>query len=372
MLVSLARWTMLTPGTQGRLLYPAAWAINLVLIWGWSRWVIMPRWRKIWLAVPIVPLAILAILSPFTVIRPAFAKPPLITPAAMPVEARLSPVRHGEQVRRLGATIEPTSAHPGDTVWVTLYWQVLERLDQDYTVFVHLTDHQGRSVAEANSWPGLGNYPTQLWQPGTVIVDRYPVQIPGGAPVPMLLRADVGFFIWPEGDALPSYAADGKPAPDVVGIVRLLPRHPPQLHPAMPLDIKLGTGVALLGYDLVAPDGPLAPGQTSTLTLYWRATTSLTEDYTVFVHLRGPDGVVLAGWDGQPLDGAWPTSAWEPGQPVADGRILTIPQEMTPGRYNLWVGMYRLADGARLKVAGPADRVRDDAIRLGEVVVSGE
>jgi len=400
MLISLARWTSLTPGMQGRLLFPAIWAITVILIWGWSRWLdahtlgaqpgmtvawlgqrpvraagwsrwLSGRWRSLWLALPIVPLAMVAVIVPFAVIRPAYQKPPLIAPDAVPLAARLPVVQHGDQVACNGGMIEPDTAHPGDTVWVTVYWQVLAPFERDYTVFVHFTDHAGRGVAEAGSWPGSGSYPTRLWQPGTVIVDRYPVRIPGGAAAPSLLRADVGFFIWPDEQLLPSFAPNGDATPSVVGRLRLLPGRTKRPEPAHRLDVRLDEAVRLLGYDL-SPTGPVASGADLTVTLYWEATSRLVEDYTVFVHLRGPDGANLAQGDGQPLAGAWPTSAWEPGQPVTDRHTVTLPISTAAGAYGLWVGLYRLADLSRLPVAGPSDQVRDDAIFLGEVVVTDE
>jgi len=365
--IGLVRWTLLTPATQGRLLFPAAWAFSLLLMLGWSQWV-PSRWRAHWLAAPIVPLAVLALVAPFAVIRPAYQRPPLVTEAAIPDAARLTPVDYGTTVRRLGAAIEPDGVHPGDLLWVTVYWQVLDRMDQDYTVYVHLLDHQGQSVAEANNWPGLGNYPTRLWQPGMIIADRYPVRIPADVRTPELVTADIGLFTWPAGKDQPIHLPDGTSAVGLIGTVRLLPRQPDAVQPPAKLEAHFGADIKLLGYER-SPASLITPGSQVTLTLYWLPSARPMEDYTVFVHLRDSTGNKIAQGDNQPLDGSWPTSAWEPGQPVIDHYQLTVPQRTAPGAYDLWIGMYRSPDGSRLAVSGPTDRVHDGGILVDKVFV---
>ncbi|MCX6031303.1 MAG: glycosyltransferase family 39 protein [Chloroflexi bacterium] len=382
-LMSLIRWTLLTPGTQGRLLFPAAWAISLLLMLGWDSLSTRPSRspktlrqaqgklskvaRAAWLAVPLVPLAALALAAPFAVIRPAYARPPLIAADAVPAMARLTPVQHGESVRCIGGMIEPATARPGDTVWATVYWEVLRPVDRDYSVFIHLTDRQGQSVAEANGWPGLGSYPTRLWQPGTVIVDRHPVVIPPDAAAQVVLRADIGLFL--PGDSSDSARPpDGASTANVIGTVRLLPRRIEPARPAHPLTVSLEDGITLLGYDLT-PTGPVTPGQMLTLALYWQATRRPAADYTVFVHLRPADGPNLAQADGVPLGGDWPTSAWAPGQPIADPHTLAIPAGIPAGAYALWIGMYRPADLTRLTLSAAGARINDNALYLGDVIV---
>ena len=377
MLAGLVRWTLLTPGMQGRLLYPAAWAINLLLVLGWSRWSELfsaarwPRLRFGWLAVPAGLLFLLAVISPGAVIAPTYRKPMLIAPAEVPISAQIAPVTFGTQARLIGARISPETARPGETAWVTLYWEVLERFDRDYTVFVQLQDHAGRTVTQETSWPGLGAYPTRLWKPGTIVVDRYPVSFPVDAVTPSLLKIKVGFFIPYTDQGLPSRSADGSTTPDVFGKLRLLPDKVVLPDPSVPIEVRLGDdGIRLLGYDLVV--GAQSEGQPIEVTLYWKADRSLTQDYTVFVHLRRPDGKNLVQRDRQPLAGAWPTWAWEPDQPVVDRYTLSVPAGTPPGRYTLWAGMYRLADLTRLPLSGAGLQTRDDALFLGEVVIRND
>ncbi len=370
LVAGLVAWVATTPGAQGRLLFPAAWAIGLFLMVGWAGWSVARR-RSLWLMAPPLFLAVLSALSPWLVIRPAYQRPPVIAPADVPAEARQTPVYHGAPVRSLGGRVSPDTVRPGETVWATNYWEVLAPLERDYTAFVHMLDQDGRSVAESNSWPGQGNYPTRLWQPGTVVVDEHPVQIPYDVAAPVVLNADFGLFLAPQGAELRSQTADGEPVENIVGSVRVLPMTPPAARPQQTVSAQLGDSIRLLGYDLLGAF-PAEAGRPATVTLYWQADRRPTDDYTVFIHLRDRDGVNVAYGDGPPRDGGWPTWAWEPGQAVIDRHTLVIPEDVPAGSYTLWAGMYRLGDESRLPVSGPESRVLDDAIYLQDVVVTGD
>jgi hypothetical protein len=60
---------------------------------------------------------------------------------------------------------------------VTLYWQTDRPPVNDYTIFVHLLDEAGSLVAQADGPPANGAYPTSLWEPGEIIVDKHELPI---------------------------------------------------------------------------------------------------------------------------------------------------------------------------------------------------
>jgi hypothetical protein len=78
------------------------------------------------------------------------------------------------------------------------------------------------------------------------------------------------------------------------------------------------------------------------ITLRWRALRPINQDYVVFVHITPPNGIPIAQRDARPLDGAFPTPAWTPGQLVSDPYRLTLPPDVPAGRYQIRVGMYPL------------------------------
>ena len=86
------------------------------------------------------------------------------------------------------------------------------------------------------------------------------------------------------------------------------------------------------------------------LTLFWSAERPPARDYTVFVHVVGPDGQMVGQWDQTPAAGNAPTSGWAPGQLIADEYRVPIPGKAEDGPYRVFVGMYDPATGTRLDV----------------------
>jgi hypothetical protein len=68
----------------------------------------------------------------------------------------------------------------GDSLTVSLYWQSVAKTDKDYTVFVHLLDASGKVVAQIDSQPRGGAYPTSIWDAGEIIRDDYGLSLPKG------------------------------------------------------------------------------------------------------------------------------------------------------------------------------------------------
>lgn len=60
---------------------------------------------------------------------------------------------------------------------VVLFWRANQRVEKNYTVFVHLADTNQRIVAQQDRAPAFGLYPTTAWQPGESIVDAYDLSV---------------------------------------------------------------------------------------------------------------------------------------------------------------------------------------------------
>jgi len=70
---------------------------------------------------------------------------------------------------------------------------------------------------------------------------------------------------------------------------------------------------------------------------------------TLFAHLVGADGVLLAQADGDPLRGLYPFSLWRPGEVVRDVRVFV---GVPPGPTTVALGVWDPATGLRWKAAG--------------------
>ncbi len=93
--------------------------------------------------------------------------------------ARAKPVNanFARLITLIGYSINGT-ARAGDAVTLTLYWRGDHKMDEDYTVFVHLLDSSGAVRAQADAQPRGGNYPTSIWDVGEIVRDEYILQLP--------------------------------------------------------------------------------------------------------------------------------------------------------------------------------------------------
>jgi 4-amino-4-deoxy-L-arabinose transferase-like glycosyltransferase len=75
----------------------------------------------------------------------------------------------------------PSQARPGDSIRAALVLRAGEEVSVNYTVFVHLLDPAGRIVAQVDTWPQAGAWPTANWVQGQVIQDVYTLTLPADA-----------------------------------------------------------------------------------------------------------------------------------------------------------------------------------------------
>lgn len=135
---------------------------------------------------------------------------------------------------------------------------------------------------------------------------------------------------------------------------------------ATEVEARLGDSVELLAYEL--RPARVAAGREITLVLYFRATSRVSEEWTVFVHGDLPSGDrrhrILS--DHPPADGLLPTTRWGAGQIIRDETQIEIEGNQMPGTYRFRVGLFS-DDGRMPVVEGPSDG--DDRVELGTIVV---
>jgi len=371
---ALLRWMQITPASWGRLLFPALPALAVLAAWGLAELALLGQNyvpEKFRFTLPIAPwLAALALLAlaavaPFYYIEAAYAPTPLMTEAAIPANINRLDATFGEEgLRLLGYRVEKNSVQPGQWLPVTLYWQATRPVAKNYSVFVHLLDAAGQSIAQANTYPDGGRWPTSFLTPGLVLPDTNYIFVPATAPAPVFTRLALGIFEFddPARAAKIARTAAGNPVELIVPGVPLTPAQWPALHPAQPLAANFDNQIQLIGYNWV--DQPAHPGQSVRLTLYWQTLAAPQRDLNLFIHLANPDtSAPAAGFDGPPQ---YPTGVWQPGNTIIDARELALPASLPPGRYNLNIGWYNLTDFGRLPLVQPQPA---DALRLLTVTV---
>jgi hypothetical protein len=119
--------------------------------------------------------------------------------------------------------------------------------------------------------------------------------------------------------------------------------------PDAPLAIFGDNEIALLA---VEPEARPVGSASAGIEVRWQALRPLANDYTVFVHVVGPDGQVIGQQDTMPQANKLPTTQWRPGQ-VVDDRYEAALKSAIParGRLQYDLGWYRWQTGERLRTA---------------------
>jgi hypothetical protein len=143
---------------------------------------------------------------------------------------------------------------------------------------------------------------------------------------------------------------------------------PPTITPTQPADAQLGEALSLPGFTLT-PD-TLHPGQPINLTLFWQREGIVNQDYHLFIHIVDNNDQIIAQLDGPPISPEYPTYEWQEGLLLPDPHTLSLPSDISPGTYRLFIGLYEWPSLTRLP-AFQADGRRwpDDRILLTELVL---
>lgn len=369
LLISWLRFMRIAPAAQGRYFFPAAPTLALGMVIGLGRW---PLPGLGWGVATL--LAGLSLLTPPLVIAPAYRPPP----AQAHLAAELTPItaRLGDAFIVQGVATQPDRLLPGQTATVTVAWKARQVPAEDYSIFVHLVDEDGLIVAQYDTMPGGGLYPTSQWHPGELRVERYLVRIPPTAYTPNQAHWAIGMYLPGDsatgvtaGHRLPVQVEAASPdlqataVDDALRFGRVEIATPPGLTPN-PLEIAFDDNITLAGYTLSRRR--LRPGEPLTVTLYWRARGPIHGDYTTFVHLLDVGGQMHGGHDGRPVS---PTQAWSPGQVVEDIHELVVSPQAPPGIYQLELGLYTWPDLDRLSLLASPGAEGADRFLLGPIQV---
>jgi hypothetical protein len=133
----------------------------------------------------------------------------------------------------------------------------------------------------------------------------------------------------------------------------------------VPLSTTFGDAVELIGADF--PTSVRRPGKIP-LDLYFRVKAKVPGSYKIFLHFDGPAAPRVIG-DHDPVNHAFGTNYWLPGEYIRDHYETDVPLMTTPaGTYTVYMGFWPGGEGKRLKVTqGNHDGA--DRIRLGTIEI---
>jgi hypothetical protein len=255
---------------------------------------------------------------------------------------------------------------PGLAVNISLNWLAVETPQLDYRIQLQLVE-AGSSEPLISQlfelWPGV--YPPAQWQKGEQVTTLHQFRIPLDISADNTLQLRIQLLPPNSETPLPLTQGDTLLADLSLQIRDYLFEAPPISNET---DAQFGENIRLLGYALDSANA--RPGGEVRLTLYWQAVNTPVDGYTVFNHLVGPDGQTHGQFDSPPVNDAWLTQTWLPGEIIIDQRVIPIYPDAPPGDYHINLGFYTAFDLLRLPVWFNGQPQPGDQLSLPSLQVS--
>jgi hypothetical protein len=236
----------------------------------------------------------------------------------------------------------PEHVWPGTRARLRLHWLVLGPLP-DYQFSLVLCGESQTSTSLESSW--YNEYATSAWPTGEIMVTQHAIDVPtdlAGQSCTLNLHLETqDEFISPKVAKfrIKDASITGQEA-----------------------SVNFGDQMLLLNYD--TPRKEFHSGDIFEMTINWQGVADMDEDYTVFVHLLGPDGLSHGQVDVWPQDGTYPTSTWPVGEVIADTYRVPLDADAPLGVYRVEVGVYLLRTMRRLPVLNADGHAVDDKLLI--------
>jgi 4-amino-4-deoxy-L-arabinose transferase-like glycosyltransferase len=276
-------------------------------------------------------------------------------PTPLPSPPQRLDIAAGPRLTLMGYERGQMEADAGAHFWLALWWLAEAPLDP-MVVRLEIIRPDDTGLILLNGQPVHGSYPFDRWATPQLVIDHRRPNVPAEAApgdYRLLLRL--------------LNAADKTITTAELGTLTVLPSRRTFEVPrsTYPLAADFGGEIALRGYDLESMEG-----RQLRLELVWQAMAAPGADYTVFVHVLDQNGrCCLWQADNWPVQGAYPTGGWLPGEVVVDEYLIDLTAEAAPGRYPLEIGLYLAENGQRLRVEMPGIRPAD-ALLLQPVTIN--
>lgn len=270
----------------------------------------------------------LSLVALFGYLAPAYARPPTYSADSVPNEVNAS---FAGLATLRGYLLHDEVLRPGDPLDVDFYWEVTAQPPGNFLLFLHVMDGAGTMVAQRDTHPGTGNFPTRQWRAGDRFVDSLRVYIPETAYTPSQLTVSAGLYA-PEyrlaisgpqgqawGDALTLGTVQLQPAWQLVPEGVPLPN---------PMSQNFEDKVSLRGYEY--GERILSAGSELSVTLYWERLAQPQDEYRLRLEVMDEAGNVRGDWEEALPVAAWPRGAFSP-----TNHSLPLALDLSPGTYGL-------------------------------------
>jgi hypothetical protein len=266
--------------------------------------------------------------------------------AAEPQPQTVTEAEFWPGIRLLG--FDQLENDPGQLHYV-LYWQAQDALDRNYSLTLSLEDQEGNDYLRRDQALSTPYFLPPVWPVRTPIRGRVDLDLPVDLP-PINYRVRLRVLDPESGRNLDLVNAAGIPVGQSLLLGELALRKPDMSQTTVEIahlvEADLGHGLELLGFDL--PRLEYRPGDTLRLTLWWRtagnvlgnASASSTPNPDQMAHFRLLDYKNEVVWDAHGTVVAdHPVADWQPEETNRSIYRLTIPAELSGGKYHLQAGV---------------------------------
>jgi hypothetical protein len=257
------------------------------------------------------------------------------------------------------------SIEPGEYLKFSPIFTVTGELTREWSIFVHLINEDGLIEAQRDVYPGGGLLATSdlklddTWNNGIAVL------IPEGLYTPQTLNVYLGLYDLRSSDRMIASGTDADPENNRVYLGQIQLETQPGDVPN-PVDVNFGGDLHLRGYTI--DDRSLAPGNQTTLTLYWETSARIDTEYVISIQIIDPTTLTKAAQDDAPPTP--PVTEWDSGEPIRVSRTLVIFPDAGPGRYRVMVRVYPAGDAAHpLRILTEAGGQSEDFVWLNWIQV---
>jgi hypothetical protein len=150
--------------------------------------------------------------------------PSVSEPALASTDNEFLPANFENRLLLIDYDIQNVQVRRGGALELTLTWQALSAVEDDYTVFVHLLDDNDHLWGQDDLQPVYGSYPTSHWGETEVVIDPHTVWTDENAPLG-LYRVEVGLYLLRTMERLQLLDSSGKAVDDrlIIDLMEIVP-----------------------------------------------------------------------------------------------------------------------------------------------------
>jgi hypothetical protein len=279
----------------------------------------------------------------------------------------------GDSISLTAYRLSQDYVNPGDNLTITLYWRAnrLPPKQSDLKLLVRALSQPDMQIITRADQDFDVEYqvPLDAWLPGVTVRQTVRLRFPEDLPVPASYPLMVRLSSEDAGEIDIAHTDRRLIAPDTL-ILADIPAlssgsdHPP----SVAATFRLEDDVTLLGYTLPTESHP---GETLLLTFNWRTEQPTGRHFIQFLHIFDSEGEALVTHDQEPFGGVFPSTDWPPGVEMTDEWALPLPDDLPPGDYGVYTGLYEWPSLVRLAVADDSGNpVENNAIYLGTITIA--